>query len=185
MDTAVVRPSRGLQIVRIAVVLALSALVVVLANGFRRDPEDIRTGTVDHPAPAFELERLDEPGTIALADLRGKVVVVNFFASWCVPCKEEAPALVRVWERYRTSDVVLVGIVYQDSPDAAKAFHERMGQTWPIGTDDTGRVPLRFGVFGVPETYFIDPDGVIRGRHIGPIDEETLIRGIEALRPRG
>lgn len=182
MGSAVAPPSRSWQLVRIGTVAALVVLVAVLAMGFRRDPEDIRTGTVGHPAPAFDLERLDAPGRIALADLRGKVVVVNFFASWCVPCKEEAPALVRAWERYRASGVVLVGIVYQDTPDAATAFHERMGQTWPIGYDDTGRTALRFGVFGVPETYFIDREGVIRGRHIGPIDEETLIRGIEALR---
>ncbi len=168
--------------VRLVVVLFLLGLVVVLALAFRRDPQDIRTGTIDHPAPAFDLERLDTSGRIRLADLRGTVVVVNFFASWCVPCKEEAPALVRVWERYRTSDVVFVGVVYQDTPEAAKAFHERMGQTWPIGIDEAGRTSIGFGVFGIPETYFIDKDGVIRGRHIGAIDEATLANGIETLR---
>lgn len=178
------RPSAGLQIVRVSIVLGLFALVLVLALGFRRDPQDIRTGTVGHAAPAFDLERLDAPGRIRLADLAGKVVVVNFFASWCIPCKEEAPALVRVWERYRTSDVTFVGVVYQDGPDAAKAFHERMGQTWPVGADDTGRTALAFGVFGVPETYFIGKDGVIAGRHIGPIDEATLVRGIDTLRSK-
>ncbi len=172
------------RIVRGAIVLALVALVLVLALGFRRDPSDIRTGTVGHPAPAFDLERLDAPGRIRLSDLAGKVVVVNFFASWCVPCKEEAPALVRMWERYRTSGVVFVGIVYQDAPDAAKAFHDRLGQTWPAALDDNGRTALAFGVFGIPETYFIGTDGVIAGRHIGPIDEATLMRGIEALRSK-
>lgn len=170
------------RVVRALVVLFLVALVVVLALAFRRDPQDIRTGTVDHPAPAFDLERLDTAGRLRLADMSGKVVVVNFFASWCIPCKEEAPALVRVWERYRTSDVVMVGIVYQDTPEAAKAFHERMGQTWPVGVDADGRTAIGFGVFGVPETYFIDKAGVIRGRHIGPIDEQTLVNGIEKLR---
>jgi cytochrome c biogenesis protein CcmG/thiol:disulfide interchange protein DsbE len=166
------------------VVTSLLALVAVLALGFRRDPQDIRTGSVGHPAPAFDLERLDQPGRLRLAELQGKVVVVNFFASWCIPCKEEAPALVRMWERYRTSDVVFVGIVYQDSPDGAKAFHDRLGQTWPIGADDNGRTALAFGVFGVPETYFIGKDGVIAGRHIGPIDEATLARGIDTLRSK-
>ncbi len=170
---------------RVAVVAGLLALVAVLALGFRRDPQDIRTGTVGRAAPAFDLERLDVPGSrLRLADLSGKVVVVNFFASWCVPCKEEAPALARMWERYRTSDVVFVGIVYQDAPDAAAAFHERLGQTWPTGADENGRTALAFGVFGVPETYFIGTDGVIAGRHIGPIDETTLARGIDALRSK-
>ena len=134
------------------------------------------------PAAPFTLALFDG-GPFALAEQRGKVVVVNFFASWCIPCREEAPALVRVWERYRKSDVVLVGIVYQDSPQAAKEFHDRLGQTWPIALDDNARTSLAFGVFGIPETFFVDPAGVIRGRHIGPIDEDTLIRGIEELRP--
>ena len=116
--------------------------------------------------------------------MTGKVVVVNFFASWFVPCKEEAPSLVRAWERYRTSNVVFVGIVYQDSPDAAKAFHDRLGQTWPIAMDDDGRTALAFGVFGIPETYFIGKDGAIEGRHIGPIDDATLIRAIDTLRDK-
>jgi cytochrome c biogenesis protein CcmG/thiol:disulfide interchange protein DsbE len=184
VEAALPRPSRALQLVRVIVIAALAALVLVLALGFRRDPQDIRTGTIGHAAPAFDLERLDGSGRVRLADLAGKVVVVNFFASWCVPCKEEAPALSRMWERYRTSDVAFIGIVYQDAPDAAKAFHERLGQTWPIGADENGRTALGFGVFGVPETYFIGKDGVIAGRHIGPIDEATLARGIDTLRSK-
>lgn len=183
-EIAAAPPSTLGRVVRGAIVLALVALVVVLAFGFRRDPQDIRTGTVGQPAPAFDLERLDAPGRVRLGDLAGKVVVVNFYASWCIPCREEAPALVRVWERYRKSDVVFVGIVYQDAPQAAKQFHERYGQTWPAALDDDGRTALAFGVFGIPETYFIGKDGVIEGRHIGPIDEATLTRGIEALRSK-
>jgi len=175
--------SRVGTVVRASIVIALVVIMVVLAMGFRRDPRDIKTGTIGDPAPAFDLERLDAPGRVRLADLRGKVVVVNFFASWCVPCKEEAPHLIRAWERYRTSDVVLVGVVYQDEPDAARAFHDRMGQTWPIALDPDGRTSIGFGVFGIPETFFVDPEGVVRGRHIGAIDEATLIRGIEAIRP--
>jgi len=167
---------------RMAIVLSLVALMVVLALAFRRDPADIRTGTVGQPAPAFALERLDAPGEVTLAEHAGKVVVVNFFASWCIPCKEETPALIRVWERYRTSDVVVLGILYQDSPEAGRDFHRRLGATWPSAIDPGGRIALGFGVFGIPETFFIGPDGVIRGRHIGAIDEATLLAGIEALR---
>ena len=172
------------QFVRIAVVVAILGLVVTLALAFRRDPHDIRTGTIGKPAPAFTLDRLDGSGKIALADLSGRVVVVNFFASWCLPCTEENPALVRVYERYRTSDVVMLGVNYQESRDNGLAYARRMGMGWTTVADDDGLVALSYGVFGPPETFFIGPDGVIAGRHIGPIDEATLVNAIETLRAR-
>ena len=168
---------------RFTLVAGIAALVVVLALAFRRDPHDIRTGTVGKPAPAFALARLDGAGDLALSQYAGKVVVVNFFASWCLPCKQENPALVRVYERYRGSDVVIVGVLYQDSLDAGRSYVRDMGVVWPTVVDDAGRVALSYGVFGIPETFFIGPDGIIAGRHIGPIDEATLARGIEAIRP--
>lgn len=169
---------------RYSIVLGLAALVVVLMLAFQRDPRDIRTGTVGKPAAAFSLDRLDAAGKVTLADHAGKVVVINFFASWCLPCKQENPALVRVWERYRTSDVVLVGILYQDSLDNGRRYVRDNGVTWPTATDEDGRIAFAYGVFGIPETFFIGPDGVIAGRHIGPIDEATLIAAIESLRPK-
>ncbi len=171
------------RLARAVIVVALLGLVVVLTLAFRRDPHDIRSGTVGKPAPAFALARLDGAGELALSQYAGKVVVVNFFASWCLPCKQENPALVRVYERYRGSDVVIVGILYQDSLDSGRAYVRDMGVVWPTVVDDAGRVALSYGVFGIPETFFIGPDGIIAGRHIGPIDEATLARGIEAIRP--
>ncbi len=170
------------RVARIVVVVAILGLVVTLALAFRRDPHDIRTGTVNKPAPAFTLQRLDGSGDLSLADLSGKVVVVNFFASWCVPCIQENPALVRVYERYRGSDVVILGVNFQETHENAIGYVQRMGITWPTVADDDGRVALSYGVFSPPETYFIGPDGIIAGRHIGPIDEETLVTAIEKLR---
>ena len=172
------------RVVRIAVVVAILGLVVTLALAFRRDPHDIKTGTIGKAAPVFTLDRLDGSGTVALADLSGKVVVVNFFASWCLPCTQENPALVRVYERYRSSDVVMLGVNYQESRDNGLAYVRRMGMGWTTVADDDGRVAMSYGVFGPPETFFIGPDGVIAGRHIGPIDEETLVNAIETLRAR-
>lgn len=169
---------------RLGIVLGIAALVVVLMLAFRRDPHDIRTGTVNKPAAAFALDRLDGAGKVTLADHAGKVVVLNFFASWCIPCKEENPALVRVWERYRSSDVVVIGILYQDSLEGGRRYVRDNGVTWPTATDEDGRVAFAYGVFGIPETYFIGPDGVIAGRHIGPIDEATLVAAIDSLRPK-
>jgi len=172
------------RVVRVAVVVAILGLVVTLALAFRRDPHDIKTGTIGKPAPVFTLDRLDGSGKVALADLSGKVVVMNFFASWCLPCTQENPALVRVYERYRASDVVMLGVNYQESRDNGLAYVARMGMGWTTVADDDGRVALSYGVFGPPETFFIGPDGVIAGRHIGPIDEDTLVNAIETLRAR-
>lgn len=135
----------------------------------------------------FDLEALDGRGRVRLADLQGdgKAVVVYFYASWCIPCKQEYPILVRVWERYRTSDVVIVGILFQDERDAGLQFHRERGGTWPTAYDERSRTAIAFGVYGIPETYFIRPDGTIAGRHVGLMGEETLVAGIEAIRPRG
>jgi cytochrome c biogenesis protein CcmG/thiol:disulfide interchange protein DsbE len=172
---------RRLGIALILVILV--AVAAVLAASFRRDPHDIKTGSVGKPAAVFVLDRLDGEGQLSLDDYRGQVVVLNFWASWCVPCKEENPALAAAWERYRTThDVVLIGVLYQDSVDAAREYTARLGNTWPSVIDDGGRTAIAYGVFGIPETFFITPDGVVAGRHVGPIDQATLIAGIEAIR---
>lgn len=170
------------RLARYAAVALILGLALTLTLAFRRDPHDIRTGTVGKPAPAFALRSLTGGTTIALEQYKGKIVVINFWASWCVPCKEENPALTDAWERYRGTEVVLLGIVFQDSADAARDYTARLGNTWSSVVDDDGQVALSYGVFGPPETYFIGADGVIAGRHIGPIDEPTLIKGIETLR---
>ena len=176
-------PASGMsRALRFGIVIAIGALVVVLVLAFRRDPHDIRTGTVGKPAAAFTVQKLDGSGPLALDETRGKVTVVNFFASWCIPCKEENPALVRAYERYRASDVVFLGVLYQDSRDSGLRYVRDNGVTWPTGSDDDGRVAFAYGVFGIPETYFIGADGVIAGRHIGPIDETTLVNAIDTLR---
>lgn len=170
----------------IAVAL-LVGLVAVLTLAFRYDPRDIRSNLVGKSAPAFDLEALDGRGRVRLADFQGdgRAVVVYFYASWCIPCKQEYPILVRTWERYRTSDVVIVGILFQDDREAGLQFHRERGGTWPTAYDERSRTAIAFGVYGIPETYFIRPDGTIAGRHVGLMGEETLVAGIEAIRPRG
>jgi cytochrome c biogenesis protein CcmG/thiol:disulfide interchange protein DsbE len=171
------------RVARYVAVALILGLALTLTLAFRRDPHDIRTGTVGKPAPAFTIASLSGPERISIDAYKGKVVVLNFWSSWCVPCKEENPALADVWERYRGTDVVLLGILFQDSADAGREYTARLGNTWPSAIDENGQVALTYGVFGPPETYFIGPDGVIAGRHIGPIDAKTLITGIEKLRP--
>src|SRR2546428_2103327 len=125
---------------RLAIVVAISALVVVLVLAFRRAPQDLRTGTVGKPAAAFTLQRLDGDDKMVIDAPRGRVTVINFFASWCIPCKEENPTLVRVYERYRASEVVFIGVLYQDSRENGLKYIRDNGVTWLTGSDDDGRV---------------------------------------------
>lgn len=125
-------------------------------------------------APDFTLERLDGPGgTVSLSELRGKPLVVNFWASWCIPCKDEAPTLQQTSERYRKQGLVVVGIDAQDFRKDARRFMARYGITYPVAYDGKGSTLGRWGVTGFPETFFVDRSGKLVGPHIsGPVDGE-------------
>jgi cytochrome c biogenesis protein CcmG/thiol:disulfide interchange protein DsbE len=161
--------------------LAVVPLLVLLAWGFRSDPRAIPSPLVGKPAAPFRLTTFaGEP--LALENLRGRVVVVNFWASWCYPaCYEEAPALERAWRRYRDRGMVMVGLNIQDRPEAARQFLDRFQHTFPNAPDPTGRVSVDYGVYGVPETFFIDRAGRIRGKHVGAVTDEILSAQIERL----
>ena len=118
------------------------------------------------PAPLFTLARLDRPGRLSLTSLRGKAVVVNFWASWCRPCKEELPVLEQTWRRYRDRGLVVVGIDAQDFSGDAKRFARKYGITYPIVHDGPGATLGRYGVTGFPETFFVDRTGRLVGAHI-------------------
>ena len=124
-------------------------------------------------APDFSVVDLD--GTpISLGDLRGRPVIVNFWASWCVPCVDEFPLLRDVADRHRDDGLAVVGIVYQDRTQAARDFMERNGGTWPAAMDPDGRVADAYAIVGPPETFFIGRDGTIMARVLGQFTEATL-----------
>ncbi len=124
------------------------------------------------PAPEFTLERLDRGGDLALSSLRGKAVVLNFWASWCIPCKEEAPYLEEVWRDARADGLVVVGLDSKDFRRDARAFAERFDLTFPIVYDGPGDTLSDWGVTGFPETFVIDREGHVVESFVGAVNSD-------------
>jgi cytochrome c biogenesis protein CcmG/thiol:disulfide interchange protein DsbE len=164
-------------------VIPLSVLPVLalLAYGFRTDPRAIPSPLLGRPAPPFTLAAFDG-GRVSLAEMRGRIVVLNFWASWCYPaCYEEAPVLERNWQAYRDRGVTVVGIDIQDTEEAARKFIAQFGLSFPNAPDPSGKVSVDYGVYGVPETFFIDRSGTIRKKHVGAVTEELFRTEVERL----
>jgi cytochrome c biogenesis protein CcmG/thiol:disulfide interchange protein DsbE len=163
--------------------IPISALPVLalLAYGFRVNPREIPSPLVGRPAPAFTLTAFDG-APVSLADQRGKVVVVNFWASWCYPaCYEEAPVLERSWRAYRDRGVVVIGVDIQDTTEAAQKFVRDFGLTFPNARDPSGKVSVDYGTYGVPETFFIDRRGRIRAKHVGALTDDVVRSHVDGL----
>jgi cytochrome c biogenesis protein CcmG, thiol:disulfide interchange protein DsbE len=175
------RPRRRL-IVAAWLLAGVAALLAVLTINVTGPRTTVDTPIVGRAAPGFDLETLDG-GRLSLADLRGSPVVLNFWASWCIPCREEAPLFTAAAVEYEAEGLRVVGIVYQDSPEAARDFMARYGQTYPGLVDPDGRTAIDYGVFGIPETFFLDSAGVVRSREVGPVTEDGLRTQIQAILP--
>jgi|SRR5579883_1720872 cytochrome c biogenesis protein CcmG/thiol:disulfide interchange protein DsbE len=160
-------------------VAAFVALAVYFFVSLSRDPAVLPSAMINQPAPAFTLAGLgDQPG-LARDEFAGQVVLINFFASWCVPCRTEHPLLMNI---PRALGVPLYGIDYKDKPEDAARFLGELGNPYGrVGADRDGRVGIDFGVYGVPETYVIDKAGRIRLRHVGPLSPEDLARELAPL----
>ncbi|HXA96408.1 MAG TPA: TlpA disulfide reductase family protein [Candidatus Dormibacteraeota bacterium] len=169
------------RLLRWAIPLAVVPVLVLLAYGFRTDPHDIPSPLLGKPASPFALTAFDGK-PVALDSLKGQVVIVNFWASWCYPaCYEEAPSLERAWQAYKDRGLVVVGVNFQDKEEPAKRFLTQFGHTFPNAPDPAGRVSVDYGVYGVPETYFIDKKGRLRFKQVGPVSDELLKSQIERL----
>ena len=129
------------------------------------------------PAPAFSLPRLDQDGTLSLESLRGRPVIVNFWASWCEPCEDEAPLLERAWREHRDEGLVVVGVDFNDFRADACRFARENGMTYPLVHDRGGELEKAYGLTGVPETFFVDRQGRLVGEPIvGGIDVRQEFR---------
>jgi cytochrome c biogenesis protein CcmG, thiol:disulfide interchange protein DsbE len=161
--------------------LAAVPVLALLAYGFRVSPRDIPSPLVGRPAPAFTLATL-EGAPFGLEMHRGKVVVVNFWASWCYPaCYEEAPVLEQNWRDYRERGVVVLGVDIQDKREAAQKFVGDFGLTFPVAQDLKGTVSVDYGVYGVPETFFLDREGRIRVKHVGAVTDDVFRTTVDRL----
>lgn len=160
--------------------IAFAVLVAFLAVGLTRDPHDVPSPLIDKPAPDFALRRLDDPTKkFSTADMKGRVWLLNVWASWCVSCREEHPVLV---EFSKTGRVPIIGLDYKDQDEDGKAWLANLGNPYTqIAVDSDGRVGIDYGVYGVPETYVIDKQGIIRMKHTGPITPSALASKILPL----
>jgi cytochrome c biogenesis protein CcmG/thiol:disulfide interchange protein DsbE len=160
---------------------AVVPVLLLLAYGFKTDPREIPSPLLGRPAAAFSLTTFSG-NPLSLESLRGKVVMLNFWASWCVPaCYEEAPTLERTWRAYKDKGVTVVGVDVQDKEEAAREFLRRFEHSFPNAPDPKGRVSVDYGVYGVPETFFIDREGRVRFKHVGALTDEIARRHLDAL----
>ena len=160
--------------------ILFAILVGFLAVGLRLDPHEVPSPLVNKPAPAFKVTQLEQPEQqFSPEDLKGKVWLLNVWASWCVACRQEHPVLM---EFARAQVVPVIGLDYKDQRKDALGVLKRAGNPYDITAfDGDGRVGIDYGVYGVPESYLIDKDGVIRYKHIGPITTEALQKTIIPL----
>ena len=171
---------RRLPPLAVAILLAALGLVALLGYGLAQSTPDTSIDSAlakgdRKPAPPFELDRLSGPGRLSLADFRGQVVVLNFWASWCPPCREESPLLQR-WHRRISARgrATVLGVDALDVTSDARKFVKEYGLTYPMVKDRGGAVPASYGAIGYPETFIIDQRGRIAARRRGPVDEAFM-----------
>lgn len=164
----------NMKSLRFIIPLGVFALLVFfLWRGLRLDPHEVPSPLIGKPAPSFALTRLDDAGaTIRRDDMLGKVWMLNVWASWCVACREEHPLLV---EFSKTKAVPIIGLNYKDQRSDGLGWLNQFGNPYDASIfDQNGRVGIDFGVYGVPETFLIDKQGIIRMKHIGPLTPEVI-----------
>jgi cytochrome c biogenesis protein CcmG/thiol:disulfide interchange protein DsbE len=164
----------------IAVPLLVLPVTWLLFTGLGRDPRDIPSPLVGKPLPAFAATTL-EGEEFSSTTLAGQPALVNIWASWCDPCVDEHPLLLAAAVAY-AGELSMVGIVHNDSAEGARGFLARYGDGgWPDLLDTSGRIAIDLGVTGPPETFFVDADGIVRYRHVGPLTQEVLVEQLAVL----
>jgi cytochrome c biogenesis protein CcmG, thiol:disulfide interchange protein DsbE len=155
-------------------------VLLVLGFNLGRDPKNVRTPMIGRLAPSFDLRRAGASDRVSLAALRGRPAVINFWATWCVPCYAEHPILVNA--AAQNPDVAFAGVVYDDTEPKVLEFLREYGASYPSLIDDGGRTAIAYGVYGVPETFFVNAEGVIVSKVTGPVDEQKLAENLAKAR---
>jgi len=165
------------------IVLIVGTMVIVFAGRFGIDVSFVSSPLIGTKAPSLEMEYLDRPGTLKTDELLGQVVVINFWASWCPPCRLEHPALVEVSTAYAGRGVRFVGVLHEDEPERGMAFLDELG--WGSNYDyvigDGTDAAIEYGIYGIPETFVIDRDGIIAIKITGIATTASLTSAIETV----
>ena len=162
------------------VVAAVAIIVVLLVTGLGKDPSVIASPLVGRVAPNFTLPQLDGP-PVTLAKLRGQVVVINFWASWCTECQVEQAALDQTWQQFQDSGVVVIGVDFEDTAGDARNYVRTANVTYPVVEDAGSRAALAYGLRGVPETFVVNRSGRIVSHVVGPINAARLGNEINTM----
>src|SRR6185369_3763868 len=161
----------------ILTLLMIGPLLALLAYGFTRDAHYIVSPLLAKPATPFTLKLFDGR-KLSLDDLRGKAVFLNFWASWCPPCREEAKDLEAAWQKIKDKNMVFVGVALQDTDENSREFLKEFNVTYPNGKDESGKIAVDYGTWGIPESFFIDPQGRITYKHVGGIRAALVVAKI-------
>jgi cytochrome c biogenesis protein CcmG/thiol:disulfide interchange protein DsbE len=177
-----IQSSRRKHIIAMIALLAFAVTVVgILIRGLTVNPNKVPSALLGKPAKSFSVDWLqgqnlmDAAGNkITLESFRGKPLVLNFWASWCGSCREEAVYFENFWQKHKDEGVAILGVAIQDTEADAMKFANFFGKTYMLGLDTNGKASIDYGVYGVPETFFIDRNGIIRHKEAGPVDEKML-----------
>jgi cytochrome c biogenesis protein CcmG, thiol:disulfide interchange protein DsbE len=159
-------------------ILIIAPILALLAYGFTRDSRYIVSPLIAKPATPFTLTMFDGR-KLTLEDLRGEAVFVNFWASWCLPCREEARELEAAWQKVKDKNMIFLGVAVQDTDEQSREFLKEFNITYPNGKDEAGKIAVDYGTWGIPESFFIDPEGRITYKHVGAIRAALVIGKLE------
>ena len=164
---------------RLAITLSIiTPILALLAFGFTRDSRYIVSPLIAQPATPFTVKTFNGD-KLTLNDLRGKAVFLNFWASWCLPCRAEARDLEAAWQKVKDKNVVFLGVALQDTDKNSLEFLKEFNVTYPNGKDESGKIGVDYGTWGIPESFFIDPQGRITYKHVGGIRAALVIAKLE------